>query len=149
MINLSDLTPLNISLVWISVVSIILFLYLIKDLKQAQKKVKDIKSQEENRWRDLEAKAQKDYQAIIENANKKAEEIILQATQIRQENTANLQRSVDLMLDNQKQILQTTSTDISKKYQEQIEELNKQNIEILLNIYKDIEKNARSDFEKY
>lgn len=114
-----------------------------------QKKIKEIKENEEKRWQELESKAQLDYQDIIESANQKAKNIILDANQIKEETSTNFQTSVSTLFENQKDILENTSLALTKKYEEQINQINKNNIQILTNIYKDIELNANSNFEKY
>lgn len=149
MINLPNLNTLDIFLVWLSVFSISLFFISIFYARRNQEKIEKIKDNEEKKWEDLELKAQVDYQNIIESANKKAEEIILQATQIKQETTNNLQDSVDMMLEDQKKILEEASTALSKKFEQQINEVNTNNIELLKNIYKGIESDVQADYQEY
>ena len=149
MINLSTLTPLNIFLIWLCIFSLSLFLLSILYGRRNQKKIDEIKDTEEKKWEDLELKAQRDYQEIIESANKMAQEIILQATEIKQDSTNNLQDSVDMMLDDQKKILEEASLALSKKFEEQIKEVNINNIELLKNIYKGIESDVQSDYSEY
>lgn len=149
MINLSDFTPLNVLLAWASVFSVILFISSFIALKRTNKKLHRIKSEEENRWQELETKAQEDYLEILETANKKAQEIILQASQIRRDTSVNFQNSVDELLRAQKEVLENTSDSVSNQYREQIEKLNEDNTKLLANIYKDIETSAKADFAEY
>ena len=53
------------------------------------------------------------------------------------------------MLSNQKEVLELTSLSIARKYEEEINKINKDNIQTLQNIYKDIETSTKSDFTKY
>ncbi len=149
MINLSNLTRLDVFFAWLFVLSMTLFIYSILGLRRTHKKIADIKDHEEKRWQELEAKAQKDYQEILETANKKAQEIILEATQIRRDLTTNFQTAVDTVLQNQKEVLKNTSLSTSSKYQDQIEDINRENIKLLINVYKDIEMDVESNFQKY
>lgn len=149
MINLSDITPVNIFFVWLSIVSTTLFLWATLSLKRTNQKIRDIKEQEEKKWQELENLAQKDYQEIIETANKKAQEIILRATQINHESTINLQNSVDRIVQNQNEALKEISLAFSSKHEEEVNEINKESIKLLTNVYKDIETSAKSDFAKY
>ena len=149
MLNLSGITSLNVFFLWTTIVATGLFLYTFVSLKHKNKKIKEIKNQEEKRWRELESKAQKDYQEVLETANKKAQDIILQANHIRDESTADFQKAVDAMLSNQKEVLELTSLSIARKYEEEINRINKENIQTLQNIYKDIETSTKSDFTKY
>lgn len=149
MVNLSDITTVNIFFAWLSIVSATLFIWATFSLKRTHQKIRDIKEQEEKKWKDLEDKAQKDYQQLLETANKKAQDIILRATQISHESTINLQNSVDRMVQSQNEALKEISLDFSNKHEEQANEINKESIKLLTNIYKDIEISAKSDFAKY
>lgn len=111
--------------------------------------MKEVKEQEEKRWHDLEDKAQGDYQKLLQAANKKAEEIILQAIELKHESVASLQNSQDTMIQNQTEALKQISEDLFSKQQEEVNKINEENIKILINIYKDIEESAKSDFANY
>ncbi len=149
MTNLSSLTSLNIFLIWLSLLCLSLFLFTFFALKRAKKNSTHAKADDQERWLDLENKAQADYQEILETANKKAQEILSQSTQIKNESTQIFEKSVQAMLLNQKQALENTSLALSRKHLEEITELNKQSVLILTNVYKDIELAAKTDFEKY
>lgn len=149
MINLSEITYVDIFFAWLSVVSTTLFIWATFSLKRTHEKIKEIKEQEEKRWKDLEDKAQRDYQEVLEAANKKAQEIILQATQISHESTINLQNSMDRMLNNQNTALRQISKSLSRKHEEQVNQIIENSIKILTNTYKNIELTTNSDFEKY
>lgn len=149
MINLSDFTTLNVFLAWLVVLSVTLLFPSILALRRSNKKLGKIKEQEGKRWHELEDKAQRDYQEILEAANKRAQEIILEASQIKSDTVSGFQNSVDRLLSTQKEALGNTSLSLSNKYKEQIEKLNEDNIKLLINIYKDIEESAKSDFAEY
>jgi F0F1-type ATP synthase membrane subunit b/b' len=148
MLNL-PITPITIFLLWASIIGFSLFIYAAYRLKELNNKIDDVKKEEKDRWRDLEIQAQKDYQKIIESANKKAQEIILQATQISHEGTTRFQNSVNEMLESQKKVLSSTSTSLAKKHEDEIIGLNDQILNLLTNIYKDIEVAAVKDLETY
>jgi flagellar biosynthesis/type III secretory pathway protein FliH len=101
------------------------------------------------KWMELESKSYRDYQEIIQSANKKAEEIILQATELKEDTGSNFQNSVNMLLEEQEKLLKDASSALSKKFQEQAEEVNHNNVEMLSNIYKDIEKNAEESYSEY
>lgn len=149
MINLSDFTPLNTFLAWLSVFIVTLFFFSVIAMVRSNRKLRNIREQEEKRWLELEEKAQKDYQEILENANKRAQEIILEASQIKRDTSAGFQSSVDRILNAQKEFLQDTSLSTSDKYKQEIEKVNDENIKLLINIYKDIEVTAKTDFAKF
>lgn len=149
MIYLSDITSLNIFFGWLSIVSTTLFLWATLSLKRTNHKIRDIKDQEEKRWQEGSDKAQKDYQDIIATANKKAVEITLRATQISHESIVNLQNSLSEMAQNQQDAFKQISLAVSKKHEDEVNKINDENIKILINIYKDIQNSARSDFAKY
>ena len=149
MINLSELTTLNVFLAWLAVFSVTLLFLSVLALRRSNKKLGKIKEQGEERWQELEDKAQKDYQEVLEAANKRAQEIILEANQIKHDTGAAFQNSVDTLLNTQKEVPEGTSLSLSNKYKGQIEKLNEDNIKLLINIYKDIEESARSDFAQY
>ena len=111
--------------------------------------MKHSKALEEKRWRELETKAQKDYQEILETANKKAEEIIQNATKISFDISTSLRQTVDQALSQHKDSLDSTSLVLTNKYAGELEEINKHNLELLTNVYKDIEIDAKSKFEEY
>ena len=149
MINLSDITAVNVFFAWLSLVSTTLFLWATISLKKTYQKMKEVKEQEEKRWHDLEDKAQLDYQKIIQAANRKAEEIILQAIELKHESVASLQTSQDAMIQNQAEVMKQISEDLFSKQREEVNKINEENIKILTNVYKDIEESAKSDFANY
>lgn len=149
MINLPNLTSLNVFLIWLSIFSISLFFISIIYARRSLKKTEEIKEKEENRWDDLELKAHEDYQKIIESASKKAEEIVLHASEIKQESTNELQDSVEIMLEDQRKVLEEASLALSKKFEDQLKEVNDNNIQLLKNIYKGIESDVESDYSQY
>lgn len=149
MINLPDLSPLNVFLIWLSIFSISLFFISVIYARRSLKKTEEIKEKEENRWDDLELKAHEDYQRVIESASKKAEEIILHASEIKQETTNELQESVEIMLEDQKKVLEEASLALSKKFEDQLKQVNDNNIQMLKNIYKGIENDVESDYSEY
>jgi len=61
----------------------------------------------------------------------------------------NFQSSYDELLTNQKEILEDSSNSLTLKYKNHIDEINKNNIQLLSNMYKDIETYANSSFENY
>ena len=149
MLTLSDLSYLDIFFAWLSLVSITLFLYATLSLRRVNKKLEDVKENESRRWQEIEEKAQKDYQGILQTANKKAQEILFQATQIKHESALGLQNATDGMIQNQTEALKQVSDILSKKHEEEINRINEENIKILINIYKDIEESAKTDFANY
>ncbi len=149
MINLPNLTSLNVFLIWLSIFSICLFFISIIYARKNSKKSEEIKEKEENRWDDLELKAHEDYQKIIESASKQANEIILHASEIKQESTNELQESVEIMLADQKKVLEEASAALSKKFEDQLKQVNDSNILLLKNIYKGIESDVESDYSQY
>ncbi len=149
MISFAYLTSLNVFLIWLSVVSLILFSYCWLKLRNVNKKLGDDKKDEDKKWQELEAKAQRDYEELIHAANKKAEEIISKATKLNEETKITLENSASQMLENQKNELQNRSNEISKQHEEEIKELNNNIVLLLTNIYKDIESSTRTDLEKY
>jgi flagellar biosynthesis/type III secretory pathway protein FliH len=54
-----------------------------------------------------------------------------------------------MMLEDQKKILEEASLAISKKFEQQIKEVNDNNIESLKNIYKGIESDVQADYQEY
>lgn len=149
MINLPNLTPLNGFLILLSIISLSLFFTSIIYAIRNKRKAEEIVEKEEDKWEDLEVKAQRDYHELIESANKKAEEIILHASEIKQESTNFLQDSVELMLADQKKILEEASTALSKQFEAQLKQVNDNNIQLLKNIYKGIETDVESDYSEY
>ncbi|MBI2621945.1 MAG: hypothetical protein HYW63_04880 [Candidatus Levybacteria bacterium] len=149
MINLSDFTTLDIFLAWLVIVSTTLFLWATYTLRNTNQRIKDIKDQEEKKWKDLEDKAQRDYQEILQSANKKAQEIILRATEVRQEGVMGFQDSAQKMFEAQKEAIKQISLALSNKYETELKKINEEHIKLLINIYKDIETSAKSDFTKY
>lgn len=149
MINLSDITAVNVFFAWLSLVSTTLFLWATLSLKKTYQKMKGLKEQEEKKWKDLEDKAQVDYQKLLQAANRKAEGIILQAIELKHESVANLQSSQDTMIQNQTEALKQISEELFNKQREEVNKINEENIKILTNIYKDIEESAKSDFANY
>ena len=139
MINLPNLSPLNGFLILLSIISLSLFFTSIIYAIRNKRKAEEIVEKEEDKWEDLEVKAQRDYHELIESANKKAEEIILHASEIKQESTNFLQDSVELMLADQKKILEEASTALSKQFEAQLKQVNDNNIQLLKNIYKGLE----------
>ena len=138
MINLSDFTPLNTFLLWLSVFIATLLSLSVIALLRSNRKLRNVRDQEGKRWQELEEKAQRDYQEILENANKRAQEIILEASQIKRDSSAGFQNSVDRILSAQKEFLQDTSLSTSDKYKQEIEKVNDENIKLLINIYNHI-----------
>lgn len=149
MINVVNITPLTVFLVWLSVVSLTLLFYSAYKLRNAYKKLSITSDEEKKRWQELEQKAQNDYQEIIAVANKKAEEIISQANNVNTKSVASFEDAITSMLQNQKDSLETNSLEISKKHEQEVKELNNKIIILLTNIYKDIESTSRADLEAY
>ncbi len=149
MINLPNPTPLNGFLILLSIFSLSLFFTSVIYTVRNKRKTEEIVEKEEEKWEDLELKAQRDYHELIESANKKAEEIILHASEIKQESTNFLQESVELMLADQKKILEEASTALSKQFEAQLKQVNDNNIQLLRNIYKGIETDVKSDYSEY
>lgn len=149
MINLPNLSPLNGFLILLSISSLSLFFTSIIYAIWNKRKADEIIEKEEDKWEDLEVKAQRDYHELIESANKKAEEIILHASEIKQESTNFLQDSVELMLADQRKILEEASTALSKQFEAQLKQVNDNNIQLLKNIYKGIETDVESDYSEY
>lgn len=147
--NLPKLTALDIFFLWISIVSVSWFVYSFFELRKLHKKMRHSKLTEEKRWREIEAKAQKDYQEILETANKKAEEIIQNSTRISFDISSSLKQTVDKALLDHKSSLDTTSLTLTNKYAGELEEINKHNLELLTNVYKDIEIDAKTKFQEY
>lgn len=149
MYTLPVFSSLDIFLIWAAILGFSLFLYCGYKLRETNYKLNSVKNEEKNRWKDLELQAQKDYQKIIETANDKAQDIIFQAAQIQHESTTKFDNFVAQMLENQKTALNTTSSTLSKKHDEEISGLNNQILNLLTNVYKDIELSAKSDLEQY
>jgi len=149
MYTLPAFSALDIFLLWASIIGFSLFLYSAYRLRETNRKLDSVKNEEKNRWKDLELQAQKDYQKIIETANNKAQDIIFQAAQIQHESTTKFDSFVEQMLENQKSALSTTSSALSKKHDEEINGLNNHILNLLTNVYKDIEVSAKTDLEQY
>ena len=149
MINSAYITPLNVFLAWLAAVSLVLFIYSFLKLRKANEKLGKRNSDEEKRWQELEIKAQNDYQEIISEANKKASEIIAQATAVNHDSVKSFEDSVSTMLHNQKANIEKQSEEISTKHEEEINELNNNIIKLLTNVYKEIETATRADLENY
>lgn len=147
--NLPKFTALDILLLWLSVVSVSWFVYSFFELRKLHKKIKHSKLTEEKKWREIEMKAQKDYEEILETANRKAEEIIRNSTKISFDVSTSLKQAVGKALLDHKSALDTTSLTLTNKYAGELEEINKHNLELLTNVYKDIEIDAKSKFESY
>lgn len=147
--NLPYPSAFDTLLICITVVSLGFFIYFGLKLKKTNQKLDSVKNEEKNRWKDLELQAQKDYQEIIETANKKAQDIIFRAAQIEHESTTRFHSSVKEMLDNQKTALAATSNTLSKKHEEEINVLNSEILNLLTNVYKDIEVTAKTDLDQY
>lgn len=147
--NLPKFNALDIFLLWISIVSVSWFVYSFFELRKLHKKMRHSKLAEEKRWREIEAKAQKDYQEILETANKKAEEIIQNSTRISFDISSSLKQTVGKALLDHKSSLDTTSLTLTSKYAGELEEINKYNLKLLTNVYKDIEIDAKTKFEEY
>lgn len=146
---LTHLTTLNVFLVWLSAVSLGLFAFVFYKLRNTSKKLNKLSGEESNKWKEIEDKALRDSQSIIESANKKASEITLKATEINNESSVRLQQAIDEVLKNQKQVLDDASTSILRTHQEQVGELNKHILEVAGNIYKDIDTNSRADMQAF
>jgi hypothetical protein len=149
MIYLPELTSLNIFLIWLSIFFFVLFLYSFKQLRKFDKKNKIENAQEDKRWLELEEKAQKDYQAILEMANKRAEEIIFQATQIKNDTDNIFNSAFQALLENEKQALEKSATTLSNRHLEEIAKLNSESIALITKIYKDFELTTKADLERY
>ena len=149
MLNLPELTSINIFLIWLSVFSVSLLLVFFIALKRQTNKLKDVKRLEKDRWSDLEYQAQKDYQEIIDAANDRAKAIISEATHINEDSQNKLQNLYDKLIEDQKQVLEEATNSASVQYKDQVDLVNKKNIELLSNMYKGIEDYANSSFEEY
>jgi hypothetical protein len=147
--NLPELNTLNILLGWIAVFSTSILLITVGALIKSHRQIQRLREEEKAKWQELEVRAQREYQEIIQNANKKAQEIMLQSIQIKKDATNNFQSSLDSIVQNQKDVLSNTSLEVTGKYKELIERANQQNIDILTNIYKDIEKQAKNSYSRY
>lgn len=149
MLNSAYITPLTVFLGWLTIVSLILFLYSTYKLRKLNKKVSIDSASEDKKWKELEEKAQRDYQEIISSANKKAAEIIAQANQVNKDSMTSFNTSMSTMIENHKRSLNVNSEAISKEHQKEIRELNQKIVTLLSNIYKDIETSAKTDLENY
>lgn len=149
MLNSAYITPLTVFLGWLTLVSLILFLYSAYKLRKLSKKINIETGSENARWKELEEKAQRDYQEIISSANKKAAEIISQANQINKDSMTSFNSSMTTMLENHKNSLNVNSQAISQEHQKEIRELNQKIITLLSNVYKDIETTTKADLENY
>ena len=149
MINLSELSSLNIILIWLSISSLSLLVVSLIALKKQTKNIQKLKDHENQRWLDLELKAQKDYQEILETAIDKAKNIIAEATKINEDYSRALQDSLSELVEEQKQILQEKSNSMDIEYKSSIDLINKKNIELLINMYKSVEDYSKSNFEIY
>lgn len=147
--NLPKLSAIDVTLLWITLVSLSWFIYSIIELKRLHKKLKRNRHQEDKRWKEIEEKAQKDYQQVLAAANDKAEEIIQNSTRVSFDISTSLRQSVDNALATHKQTIEETSLTLTNKYSGELEEINKHNIQLLINVYKDIEMNAKTQFEEY
>lgn len=143
------LNPLNVFLFWLSIFSISLFVYCAYKLNKANKNYEKLKDEKDKRWINLDLKAQKSYQEIIESANKKAAEITQKAAEINTESSVKLQRAIDIMLESQKAALENASSSILKTHQNQVNELNRHILEVSGNIYKDIETNSTNNVQAF
>lgn len=145
----AQLTSLNVFLIWLSLVSLGLFIYLAYKLNKANKRLNHLSSEESKKWQEIEDKAHRDSQAIIEAANKRASEITLKATDVNSDSSVKLQQTINAMLESQKEALEAASATVLKTHQEQVNELNRHILEVAGNIYKDIDTNSRQDMQSF
>jgi F0F1-type ATP synthase membrane subunit b/b' len=134
---------------WLAAFSLILFFYALYKLRISNQNLASQSATEKKRWADLELKAQHDYHEIIAVANKRASEIILQASKTHQDTAATFDESLSSLVENQKEVLRNKVDEISKKSENEINELDNNIILLLTNIYKDIELTTQQDLEKY
>lgn len=146
---LTHLTSLNVFLIWLSLVSFGLFLYLAYKLRKVNKKLDSVSLDDSKKLQELETKALNESQAIIEAANKRAAEMTLKANEINSESSQKLQQTIDAMLESQKEALVNVSATVLKTHQEQVNELNRHILELAGNIYKDIDTNSRADIQSF
>jgi len=146
---LNYLNSFNVFLIWLSIASISLFGYAAYKLNKTNKRLDSLTDEQSKKWADLELKAQKDYQQIIEDANRKASEISHKAVEINTDSSLKLQQAIDEMLKNQKDALTNASSTLLKTHQEQVSELNKHILEVAGNIYKDIDNNSKNDMHQF
>lgn len=145
----AHLTTLNVFLIWLSVVCLGLFVFVTYKLTKANKNLGRLSKEESKKWQDLETKAAQDAQAIIEAANKRAAEITLKASEVNNESSLKLQKTIDAIMANQKEALENVSSTILKTHQEQVSQLNRHILEVAGNIYKDIDTNSRADVHAF
>lgn len=147
--NLLKLSALDVILIWIALVSLSWFIYSSIELRKLHKKLKRNRHQEDKKWREIEEKAQEDYQEVLKAANEKAEEIIQNSTKISFDISTSLRQTIDSALVSYKTNIEDTSLSLTNKYAGELEEINKHNIQLLTNVYKDIEVDAKTHFEQY
>ena len=149
MINLPEITSVNIFLIWLSIFFFVLFLYSYLKLRKNDEKNEKNNNQQEKKWLELENKAQKDYQEVLEAANKRAQEIILQATDIKRETDNKFNSAFETLLTSQKMSLEKSTTTLSSRHLEEIAKLNNDSIALITKIYKDYEVTTKADLDKY
>lgn len=146
---LDYLNAFNVFLIWLSIVSLSLFIYVAHQLKHVNKKLGKLTDEENKKWQEQEVKAQNDYSEIIQAANKKASEITLRASEVNTEGNQKLQQTINEMLANQKAALDEASASVLATHRQQVAELNQHILEVSGNIYKDIDTKSRADMQNF
>ena len=149
MINLPEVTSVNIFLIWLSIFFFVLFLYSFLKLRKIAKNDAINNDRQQKKWLELENKAQKDYQEVLEAANKRAQEIILQATDIKKETDSKFNSAFEALITSQKMSLEKSTISLSNRHLEEIAKLNDESIALITKIYKDYEVTTKADLDKY
>lgn len=125
---------LGILLVYFIVVSLLNA----KRFSKSEEEIKKLKLDTEKRQNEVLERARYDYEAIIKDATRQAEEIINSANKIHGDSEGVLDTDFSKLITEQRLKLAESSEEIGSKYKDQIDELNRQNIQLLQNTYKDI-----------
>ncbi len=132
-------------LVAVSAALFILVIYFIvlnflnsKRVGKTEDEMKKLKRETEKRQEEILERARYDYEAIITHATEKAEEIINGANTIHDRSSGVLDSDYDKLLTEQRLKLAESSEELKRKYEDQIDQINKQNVQLLQSAYKDI-----------
>ena len=109
-----------------------------KRFSKTEEEIKKLKLDTEKRQSEMLERARYDYEAIIKDATRQAEEIIQSANKIHADSEGLLDTDFSKLITEQRLKLAESSEEIGSKYKDQIDELNRQNIQLLQNAYKDI-----------
>ena len=114
-----------------------------------EKKELKIEAEKNEKILEIIEKAQKDYLAIISQANKRAREIVKNAVSIKKDSENSLEKALEEFEKEQEALLQKTSQEVFEKYKIKLDEVNDKNINIVSNTSKGIEEYANKQVTEY